>query len=147
MLCFLWTAASAAKPWRGLEPGASATADVLLSLGEPSKRTPDKAGELWVYQKDTVVPGTTQTQIRFDTQRLIQRIDVFPAVKLVIADIERTYGGECKGKALAKDCHVRQGGSGGKRLAFNYVQLGLVVFFNEQSEVQSMVFLPEKPAP
>lgn len=136
----------AAKPWQGLAPGTAATADVLLKLGEPSRRTPDKSGgEVWVYEKDTAVEGSRQAQFHFDAKRVVQRIDVFPAVKLIVSEIEDAYGPECRPKSAEPTCYVRQGGAG-KRLAYNYGALGLVVFFNDDGEVRSMTFLPEKRA-
>ncbi len=148
LLTCLGALPTAAKPWQGLLPGSAASADALLKLGEPSRRTPGKdGGEIWVYDKNTAVEGTSQAQLHLDAKRIIRRIDVFPTVKLIASEIEDAYGPECRPKSLEPSCYVRQGGSQAKRLAFNYGALGLIVFFNDDGEVRSMTFLPEKSGP
>jgi hypothetical protein len=149
----LIASAAVAKPWQGMEPGASTREDVTKKFGEPSKVLASNGKNVLVYNGKEAIKGATEAHFRVDPQsNIVERIDVFPAAVIDKDTVESTYGKACPGGSFPKDsgkgeaCYV-------KRLTddlkpyFHYKKLGVVVFFKEEGNaVFSFVFQPDKPA-
>lgn len=138
-------AAAGAKPWNGVDPGASGLIDVLGKFGEPSKRVTANGKDVLVYSKDKAIKNTLQVQFKCDAVTgVVERIDVYPAVTITAAAIESAYGPDCKAKPGAEPCYVRRE-SETKAVYYLYADLGVAVFFQADAKtVRSMAFLPKK---
>jgi hypothetical protein len=137
-----------AKPWQGIEPGASRKDDVVKRFGEPSRTMTQDGKEVLAYFAKEAIKGTTQAQFKVDpASGLVERIDVFPAPVIEKDTIENSYGGACPGGAMpATPCYLRKL-TDDFRTYFLYVKLGVAIFFNEDGKtVQSFVFTTPKAA-
>lgn len=134
--------AVAAKPWNGIRPGASSEEEVVERFGPPSRTLVTGDQRTLVYSGDRAVKGTVQSQFKLGPDKVVRRIDVYPAVALDAAAIEASYGPECTPREPADPCFVRKEGSS-KRPYYVYAKLGLAVFFKEDGQaVLSLSFLP-----
>jgi hypothetical protein len=145
-IAILVSATAQAKPWQGITPGKSKKADVIEKFGAPTKQVNSGGREVYAYLKEKAIQGTVQAQFKVEPgSGVVDRIDVFPAVEVSRKEVVEQYGTECpeKPKADAPTCFLKR--TDGKRVYYLYNQLGLAVFFKEDSDVvQSMTFLPEK---
>lgn len=138
-----------AKPWNGIIPGVSSTIDVIGKFGEPTKRVMAKGQEVLVYTGQAAITGTLQAQFKTNpSTHVVERIDVYPAVSIPTAAVEKSYGKACDPLEAVEPCYYRKE-SQTMKTYFLYLKLGLAVFFKEDGKtVQSLAFLPEslKPA-
>src|SRR5687767_7392105 len=110
-VCLLLLAeAASAKPWNGIEPGASTRDQVLAKFGEPSKEITAKGQLLIAYLDQKAIRGTTQAQFKLNaTSKVVERIDVFPKPVIDKDTIEKTYGKECpEGREPEKPCYLKK---------------------------------------
>jgi hypothetical protein len=143
----LLATAAAARPWQGITPGASNNLDVIGKFGEPSKIVTANGRQTLVYSHDVAIKGTVQAQFKLDAEKLVERIDVFPAVKLEAAAIEASYGPRCDPRGSNEPCYVEKR-SPSKLRYFAYAKMGLAVFFEEDEHtVKYLVFLPAQATP
>lgn len=139
---------AAAKPWQGIEAGASKREDVVKKFGEPSRTVTQDGKEIIAYLGKEAIKGTTQVQFKVDPgSQLVERIDVFPGPVIDKETIEASYGPACPaGAAPANPCYLRKL-TDDFRTYFVYPKLGVAVFFNEDSKtVQSFTFTTQKNA-
>jgi hypothetical protein len=131
-----------AKPWQGITPGVSNNMDVVGKFGEPTKTLTEKDKQTLVYSRDNAIKGTVQSQFKVNSLKVVERIDVFPAVTLDVAAIEKSYGPKCDAKASNEPCFVEKQ-SPSKARYYVYAKLGLAVFFKDDGKtVKQLVFLP-----
>lgn len=83
---------AAAKPWQGINPGASSQNEVVDKFGEPTTRTKRGAKSVLAYLGEQALPGTKQTQFYVSEDGTVQEITVFIATQLDKDAIEGTYG-------------------------------------------------------
>ena len=83
---------AAAKPWQGINPGASSQNEVVEKFGEPTTRTKRGAKSVLAYLGEQALPGTKQTQFYVSEDGTVQEITVFIATQLDKDAIEGTYG-------------------------------------------------------
>jgi hypothetical protein len=81
-----------AKPWQGVNPGASTQADVVEKFGEPTTRTKRGAKAVLAYLGEQALPGTKQAQFFVGEDGTVQEITVFISTQLEKEAIEGTYG-------------------------------------------------------
>ncbi len=83
-----------ARPWNGVNPGATTAAEVEQRFGEPTKRTKSATGMVLAYfgEKMQNVEGVKQLQFHVDAAGVVQVITVFLAVPLDPESVEGTYG-------------------------------------------------------
>jgi hypothetical protein len=145
MVLSILIAVTLAKPWQGIEPGLSTRDQVVTKFGEPTKVVKAGGVEVLAYQKEKVIKGTKQAQFKVNPSTdTVVRIDVFPAVDLLLPDIEKAYGPECKTpETKEKPCYLKR--IEPARMYVVYSKLGLAVFFGDDGKVTSLTFLPEKP--
>jgi hypothetical protein len=146
-LC-LWAALAAAKPWNGVDPGATKKDEVVKRFGEPSRTVQAEGKEVLAYFGPQAIKGTSQTQFRVDpASQLVERIDVFPGPNIERDVVESTYGPACPSSAINTSggpCYFKKL-TDDFRTYFLYPRLGLAVFFNEDGKtVQSFIFQPPK---
>jgi hypothetical protein len=145
----LIASASLAKPWNGIEPGASHREDVVKKFGAPTKIVNVEGKEILAYVGPQAIKGTTETQFRIDaTNKLVERIDVFPGPMVDKDAVESTYGPQCaSGPMPAGPCYVKKL-TDDFQTYFLYAKLGLAVFWNEDGKsVHSFVFQIQKAPP
>lgn len=137
-----------AKPWQGIEPGASKREEVIQKFGEPSRVVTTDGKEIIAYFGKEAIKGTTQAQFRVDpASKVVERIDVFPGPVIDRDTIENNYGPACpSGPAPAAPCFVKKL-TDDFRTYYLYSKLGLAIFFNEDGKtVQSFIFTTLKAA-
>jgi hypothetical protein len=88
---FLPSVASA-KPWQGVNPGASTQAEVVEKFGEPTTRTKRGNRSVLAYLGEQALPGTKQAQFYVAEDGTVLEITVFIATQLEKEAIEGTYG-------------------------------------------------------
>ena len=145
----LLASAALAKPWNGIEPGASHREDVVKKFGEPTKTVNHEGKEILAYVGPQAIRGTTETQFRIESaNKLVERIDVFPGPTVDKDAVESTYGPQCpSGTTPAGPCYVKKL-TDDFQTYFLYAKLGLAVFWNEDGKsVHSFVFQVQKAAP
>jgi hypothetical protein len=144
----LTSLAATAKPWHGIEPGASKRDDVTTKFGEPSRVVTTDNKEIIAYFGKEAIKGTTQAQFRVDpATKIVERIDVFPGPVIDKETIENSYGPACPaGPAPAAPCYIKKM-TDEFRTYFLYQKLGLAIFFNEDGKtVHSFIFTTLKAA-
>lgn len=147
LLACLSSALSSAKPWQGIQPGASSALDVFGKFGEPTKKTEVKGQVVLVYSGLRAPGGTVQAQFKLEPgSQTVARIDVYPAPQIDKAAVEKSYGPKCDEKAPEKTepCYFLKESEGKKAPYFVYLKLGLAVFFKPDGTVLSFAFLPGK---
>jgi len=146
LIAVLSASAAGAKPWNGIEPGASHREDVAKKFGEPSKTVQVETKEILAYVGPQAIKGTTEVQFKIDNgTKLVERIDVFPAPMVDREAVESTYGPACSsGSPPAPACYVKKL-TDEFQTYFLYSKLGLAVFWNEDGKsVRSFVFQQPK---
>jgi hypothetical protein len=144
-LAVICSSPTLAKPWKGITPGANFALDVLGILGEPSKKVPSADGTIWVYGKSTAVAGTSQVQVRFDSNQLVTRVDVYPLGSVARSEVEKAYGPACT--TTLEGCYVKKASAAGHTY-FVYASLGLAVFFLPDGDrVKNLTYLPSSKSP
>jgi len=145
MVLSILIAVTLSKPWQGIEPGVATRDQVVTKFGEPTKVVKSGGFDVLAYQKDKVIKGTKQAQFKIDPRTdTVARIDVFPAVDLMLPDIEKAYGPACTApETKEKPCYLKR--TEPQKMYVVYSKLGLAVFFGEDGKVTSLTFLPEKP--
>lgn len=142
-------AAATAKPWNGIEPGATTRDEVVRRFGDPSRVvTPTEGVEVLAYFKDRAIKGTQQVQFKVDAKsRVVQRIDVFPLSAIDVEAVENTYGAACpQGAASEGPCYLKKV-TDDFRVYFHYHRVGLAVFFEADGKtVNSLIFEAAKRA-
>jgi hypothetical protein len=142
LLCLLVPTAAVAKPWNGIQPGSSSTADVIDRFGQPTRTVVTGDQQTLVFAGDRAIKGTVQSQFKVGPDKVVRRIDVYPAVPLDAAAIESSYGPACTAQAPVEPCFVKKQ-SPTKHPYYVYAKLGLAVFFKEDGKtVLSLAFLP-----
>lgn len=130
------------KPWQGITPGASTDLEVLGKFGEPSKTVTSQGVQTLIYSREVAIKGTVQAQFKLNAEKVVVRIDVFPAVALDAAAIERGYGPVCAVGHATEPCYAEKR-TPTKARYFVYAKLGLAVFFNDDAKtVKLLAFLP-----
>lgn len=144
LLCL--PAAALAKAWRGIEPGTSLRADVILAFGEPHVSREKDDAEILAYMGKNGISGTTEVQFKISkTSGVVERIDVFPSSVTDRASIESTYGPACGAPAKpgTSACYKERIGKSNRPYLF-YKAYRLAVFLAPDKQgVSSMVFQPE----
>lgn len=134
--------AATAKPWNGIIPGTSSGLDVITRFGEPSKTLSAGGKQTLVYSGKAAIKATSQAQFKLGPDKTVERIDVYPAVVIDVAAIEKSYGPACDLEASSDPCFVRKQ-TPQQRPYYVYAKLGLAVFFQGDGRtVQSLAFLP-----
>lgn len=137
--------AGLAKPWNGIEPGATKKDEVIKKFGEPSKVVKAEPKETLAYLGEKAIKGTTQAQFKVDSASgTVERIDVFPGPVIDKDMVESSYGAACpaSGPAPKDPCYAKKITDNFKTY-FVYVKLGLAVFFKDDNKtVSSFVFTP-----
>jgi len=134
-----------AKAWMGVDPGTTRRTEVIQKFGEPSKTLTSGGKETLAYLGTNAIKGTSQAQFKVDASTgVVERIDVFPGPVVQKDAVEATYGWQCGSKEAAKEptapCYVKKL-TDDFRTYFMYVQLGMAVFFNEDTKtVHSFIF-------
>jgi hypothetical protein len=132
-----------AKPWNGIQPGTDSSEEVIDRFGQPSRTLTTGDQQTLVYSGEKAVKGTVQSQFKVGPDRVVRRIDVYPAVVLDAAAIEASYGPACTAKDPVEPCYVKKESASSGRPYHVYARLGLAVFFKEDGvTVQSLSFLP-----
>jgi hypothetical protein len=147
----LLSLAALAKPWNGIDPGASHRDEVVKRFGPPNKTLTVSGKEVLAYTDATAIKGTSQAQFRIDPATgVVERIDVFPAGTIDRETVENTFGPSCAraGTPPPAACYQKKL-TDDFRTYFVYARLGLAVFFEESEDrVQSFVYTaPKAPAP
>jgi hypothetical protein len=149
LVVLLAAAPAVAKPWQGIEPGASKRSQVLEKFGEPSRTVTSDGKEIIAYFDKAAIKGTKQVQFRVDpASQLVERIDVFPAVVVDREAMENTYGPACpsSGKQPSTPCHLKKV-TEDFRTYLLYPRLGLAIFLQEDGKtVHSLVFTTQQSA-
>jgi hypothetical protein len=81
-----------ARPWRGITPGTTASAEVEKKFGEPTTRTKRGGRTVLAYYGDQALEGTKQAQFHLDAGGVVQEITIFLNVPLDAETVEGTYG-------------------------------------------------------
>jgi hypothetical protein len=146
-LLFLVSLSAVAKPWNGIIPNTSSEIDVVGKFGEPTRTvtTKDSPKRTLVYSGPKAVKGTRQAQFKLNAEKVVERIDVFPAVSLDVAAIEKSYGSACSATVTDSEkdpCFVPKR-SPSNHVYYVYAKLGLAVFFKEDGKsVDYLAFIP-----
>ncbi len=138
----------AAKPWQGIEPGASKREEVIQKFGEPSRIVTTEGKEIIAYFGKEAIKGTQQAQFKVDpATKVVERIDVFPGPVIDKETIENSYGPSCpSGAASANPCFLKKM-TDDFRTYYLYPKLGLAIFFKEDGKtVHSFIFTTLKAA-
>lgn len=147
LAALLLAAPALAKPWQGIEPGVSPRDKVTEKFGEPSRTVTQEGKEVIAYFGERAIKSTSQVQFKVDTaSKVVERIDVFPAVSIERDAIERAYGPVCppSGKPPEGACYVKKVTSD-LQAYFVYPKLGMAIFFKEDGKtVRSLVFTQVK---
>jgi hypothetical protein len=136
---------SVARPWQGIQPGASSELDVISKFGEPTRAAQAAGRKTLVYSGNQAIKGTVQAQFKLSADgQVIERIDVYPAPVITLEAVQQSYGPECAGKTPAEPCYFRKQAAG-QSLRLIFLKLGLAVFFKADGRtVKSFTFLPGK---
>jgi hypothetical protein len=136
---------SIAKPWQGIEPGASSELDVIGKFGEPTRAAQAAGRKTLVYSGNQAITGTLQAQFKLSANgQFVERIDVYPAPVITLEAVQKSYGPECVGKNPEEPCYFRKE-TPGQSLRLIFLKLGLAVFFKADGKtVKSFTFLPGK---
>lgn len=147
LAALLLAAPALAKPWQGIEPGVSPRDKVTDKFGEPSRTVTQEGKEVIAYFGERAIKGTTQVQFKVDpASKVVERIDVFPAVVIDKDAIEGTYGPVCptSGKPPEGACYVKKI-TDELQTYFVYPKLGMAIFFKEDGKtVHSLIFTQVK---
>jgi hypothetical protein len=142
MLLSLLAAPGWAKPWNGITPGLSTSLEILDQFGDASRTLIDKGKSTLVYAGSKAIKGTVQAQFKLDQENVVERIDVYPAVRLDAAAIEKSYGPACGSKGAGETCFVKKEAPS-KKPYWVYAKLGLAVFFDATGKtVELLAFIP-----
>lgn len=135
-----------ARPWQGITPAGSSSADVIGKFGEPTKRLSANGLDVLVYSGLQAITGTVQAQFKCDPiTKEVKRIDVYPGPVIDAAAIEESYGQGCEKTAGKEPCYWKRE-TAQKHVYFQYAKAGLAVFFKEDGKtVLSFAFLPATP--
>ncbi len=136
---------SVARPWQGIEPGASSEFDVTSKFGEPTRTATTGGRKTLVYSGNQAITGTLQAQFKLSADgQVVERIDVYPAMVVTLEAVQQSYGPECAGKTPAEPCYFLKAPPG-QSVRLIFLKLGLAVFFNGDGKtVKSFAFLPGK---
>ncbi len=75
---------------------------------------------------------------------MVERIDVYPAIRLTKEEIEKSYGSWCNADEPTDPCYEKKNSEKGEY--WLYAQLGLAVFFTDR-RVEELVFIPARTWP
>jgi hypothetical protein len=128
--------AALARPWKGITPGTSASADVEKKFGEPTTRTKRGGRTVLAYYGDQALEGTKQAQFHLDAGGLVQEITVFLSVPLDPDTIEGTYGKPTQ-KTFVEDTFQK---------VWIFASQGVTVYWaKDGSGAEALSFSPGKP--
>ncbi len=135
-------AASAARAWKGITPGATTQAEVLEKFGEPTTKTKRTGRTVLAYHGDQALEGTRQAQFHVDPQGVVVEITIFLTAQLDADTIEGTYGKPPQ-RTFVEDTFQK---------VWLYPATGVTVYFNKEGNVEALTFAPgtrghPKPSP
>ncbi|HET9599116.1 MAG TPA: hypothetical protein VFP65_26320, partial [Anaeromyxobacteraceae bacterium] len=132
----LLPAASFAKGWSGVTPGATTEPEVAAKFGPPSTKGQHGGRLALVYMGDQAIAGTRQAQFFFPGEGgAVTEIVVFPTNQLDKETVEGTYGKPTQ-KAFTDDF----------RIVWLYKPTGITVFFGKEGSVDAISFKAPEPA-
>jgi hypothetical protein len=126
---------AAARAWKGINPGASAQAEVVRRFGEPTARTKRGNRVVLAYYGDQALEGTKQAQFHLDAAGTVQEITIFLATPLDADTIEGTYGKPAQ-KTFVEDTFQK---------VWVYPSQGVTVYWaKDGSGAEALSFSPAK---
>src|SRR5512139_2810 len=129
---------AAARPWKGVNPGASTQQEVVERFGEPTTRTKRTGRTVLAYYGEQALEGTRQAQFHVDGQGLVSEITIFLTAQLDQDSIEGTYGKPPQ-RTFVEDTFQK---------VWVYPQQGVTVYFGKDGFVEALTFGPgTKAAP
>ncbi len=121
---------AAARPWKGVNPGATAQAEILERFGEPTTRTKRPGRTVLAYYGDQALDGTRQAQFHVDAQGIVVEITIFLTAQLDQESIEGTYGKPPQ-RTFVEDTFQK---------VWVYPQAGVTVYFGKDGFVEAFTF-------
>jgi hypothetical protein len=126
---------AAARAWKGINPGATAQAEVVHRFGEPTARTRRGNRLVLAYYGDQALEGTKQAQFHLDASGTVQEITIFLAVPLDADTIEGTYGKPAQ-KTFVEDTFQK---------VWVYPSQGVTVYWaKDGTGAEALTFAPSK---
>jgi hypothetical protein len=125
---------AAARPWQGIQPGATSVQEVVQKFGEPTNRTKRSGRAVLAYYGEQALPGTRQAQFHADAGGVVIEITVFLTAELDAASVEGTYGKPPQ-KTFVEDTFQK---------VWLYPQSGVTVYFNKDGNVEALSFTAGK---
>lgn len=139
-LCLALLAAAplpaAARPWNGVTPGTTTSAEVTQRFGEPSTKGKLGGRSALVYKGDQAIDGTRQAQFFTRDDGRVTEVTVFPSAQLDKEAVEGTYGKGAQ-KIFTDDF----------RPVWVYRAAGVTVFFTREGVVEAITFKQGDAAP
>ncbi len=128
----LGSGSALARPWRGITPGTTASAEVEKKFGEPTTRTKRGGRTVLAYYGDQALEGTRQAQFHVDPRGVVVEITIFLTAQLDAETIEGTYGKPPQ-RTFVEDTFQK---------VWLYPQQGVTVYFNKEGSVEALSFAP-----
>jgi hypothetical protein len=125
-----------AKPWQGVNPGATTAAELTARFGTPSTQGKLAGRTAYVYKDEAAIGATRQAQFFARDDGVIVEIVVFPSTHLEPESVEGSYGRPAR-KAFTDDL----------RPVWYYPGLGVTVFFGKAGAVEALAFKAPEGAP
>lgn len=134
VLLALAPAATSARAWKGVDPGATSQGAVIARFGEPTTKTKRGERTILAYYADLAPEGTRQAQFHLDAAGVVREITVFLAVPLDPDSIEGTYG-KPPHKTFVEDTF---------RKVWLYPAQGVTVYFDKDGNAEALSFTQGK---
>lgn len=128
-----------ARPWQGIQPGASTQREVVERFGEPATRAKRGARTVLAYHGERAPAGTRQAQFHLDGAEVVQEITVFLTAQLDAETVEGTYGKPPK-RTFVEETFQK---------VWLYPGAGVAVYFGKDGNVEAITFSAgkDRPAP
>ncbi|HEX9244040.1 MAG TPA: hypothetical protein VF875_16465 [Anaeromyxobacter sp.] len=123
-------AVAEARAWKGINPGATAQAEVVEKFGEPTTKTKRTGRTVLAYYGDQAPDGTRQAQFHVDAQGMVVEITIFLTAHLDAETIEGTYGKPPQ-KTFVEDTFQK---------VWLYPSQGVTVYFTKEGTVEALSF-------
>ncbi|WP_242360268.1 hypothetical protein [Anaeromyxobacter sp. SG17] len=137
VLVALVPALAVARPWQGIQPGASTQRDVVERFGEPVTRAKRGARTVLAYHGEHAPAGTRQAQFHVDPAGVVQEITIFLTAQLDAETVEGTYGKPPQ-RTFLEDTFQK---------VWLYPAAGVTVYFGKDGNVEALTFSQGKARP